>query len=143
MSSQPSDRVTLCGAGDPQTVNGASISASVDLSKFHEALFILQAGSIPSGGSVTAKLQEDSASNFGSASDIAGKAMTALADTDDNKQVLFNLKAEELSAGKRYARLLVTGSAHANVLSCVALGLSPRFGPASDDKASTVAQIVT
>ena len=113
------------------------------MAKFHEALFILQAGSIPTGGSVTAKLQEDSASNFASPSDISGKAMTALADTDDNKQVMFNLKAEEMGSGKRYARLLVTGSAHVNVLSCVALGVSPRFGPASDDKATTVAQIVT
>jgi hypothetical protein len=111
------------------------------MSKFHEALFILQAGTIPAGGSVTAKLQEDSASNFPAPSDIAGKAMAPLATANSNSQVLFNLRAEKMT--KRYARLLVTGSAHANVLSCVALGLAPLFGPASDDKAGTVAQIVT
>jgi len=143
MASQPSERVTITGAADPQTVNNTTISASIDMSKFHEALFILQAGAIPSGGSVTAKLQEDSVSNFASPSDVTGKAMTAFADTDDGKQVLFNLKAEEMGSGERYARLLVTGSAHANILACLALGLSPRLGPASDDKAATVAQIVT
>ena len=113
------------------------------MSKFHEALFVLQAGAIPTGGSLAAKLQEDSASNFSSPSDLTGKGMTTLADTDDNKQVLFNLKAEEMGTGKRYARLLVTASAHANLVSCLALGVSPRLGPASDDKATTVAQIVT
>jgi len=143
MTSQPSERVIVTGAGDPQTVNNTTISASIDMSKFAEAMFILQAGNIPPAGSVQGKLQEDSASNFATASDISGKGMTNLADTDDNKQVIFNLKAEELGSGKRYARLLVTGSAHANILACLALGLRPHYGPASDDKASTVAQIVT
>src|SRR5262245_6600870 len=143
MSSQPSERIIVTGAANPQQLNNTTASASVDMSKFAEALFILQVGDIPTSGTVDGKLQSDDNSGFSSASDISGKSMTQLGASDDNKQVIFNLKAEELAAGERYARLLVTGSAHANYVSAVAIGLMPRFGPASDDKAATVAQTVT
>jgi hypothetical protein len=143
MMSQPSERAIITGAVNPQQLNNTSASASIDMNKFAEALFILQVGDIPTSGTVDGKLQSDDNPSFTSASDIAGKSMTQFGASDDNKQVIFNLKAEELAAGERYARLLVTGSAHANYVSAVAIGLKPRFAPASDDKAATVVQIVT
>jgi hypothetical protein len=142
-SSQPSERIAICGVANPQTMNNNSFpTGPVDLSKFHEALFLLIVGDIPTSGTLDAKLQESDVANFASGvTDIPGKTMMQLVATDDNKQVVFNLKAEECS--KRYARLLITASPHNNIACAVALGIKPRHAPATDDDAATVAQIVT
>ncbi|MFO0929154.1 MAG: hypothetical protein U0736_19380 [Gemmataceae bacterium] len=142
MMSQPSERLTVCGVIDPQTANNTTkTTGNIDLSKFHEAAFVLLVGTIDS--TVDFKLQESADGSTGWA-DISGKGITQLTATDDNKQVLVNLKAEELSTGKRYVRGLATlGNGTSQALCAVALGVKPRFGPASDDKAATLAQIVT
>jgi hypothetical protein len=142
MPTQPSEAITIAGAVNPQQINNTSASAIIDMSKFAEALFVVQVGDIPTSGTVDAKLQESDSATFASGnSDISGKSATQLVAADDNKQILFNLKGEEMT--KRYARVLITGSAHANFVAGLALGFSPRFGPASDDKASSVAQTIT
>lgn len=142
MMSQPSERLTVCGVVDPQTANNTTkTTGNVDLSKFHEAAFILLVGAIDS--TVDFKLQEsaDGSSNW---SDVSGKAITQLSGSDDSKQVLVNLKAEELAAGKRYVRGLVTlGNGTSQTICAVALGLKPHFGPAADDKAATLVQVVS
>ena len=72
--------------------------------------------------------------------------MTALGGSDDNKQVVFNLKSEELTvnSGYTHAALSVTvANGTTNILGAVALAMRPRFGPANDDDLASVAEIVT
>jgi len=58
-----------------------------------------------------------------------------------------NFKSEETAATPslfRYVRgRLTVGNGTTNIVGVVALGMRPRFGPASDDKLTKVAQIIT
>jgi hypothetical protein len=144
MHSQPSERAAVVGKIDPALRDDTTANTgAIDMSKFHEVMFILQVGATDI--TVDAKLQEDSDSGFGSASDISGKAIGQASATDDNKVWIINLKSDELTPSKRYARMLITvgdGTSGAYT-SAVALGMRPRFGPASDDDLATVDEIVT
>lgn len=140
--SLPCDHLIVCAVVDPQTANNTTkATGAVDLGKFHQAAFVLLVGTIDS--TIDFKLQESADGSTGWA-DLSGKAITQLAGTDDNKQVVVHLLAEELTAGKRYARGLATlGNGTSQAVCAVALGVRPRYGPASDDKAATLVQIVS
>ena len=144
MHSQPSERAAVCATIDPFNGNNAATSSdAIDLSKFHEAMFVLLSGAIDS--TVDFKLQESANSDGSSASDITGKAITQeTGGDDDNKQWVICVKSEELSAGKRYVKAVATiGNGTTNLIACVGLGVRPRIGPASDDDLASVSQIVT
>lgn len=141
MQARPSERVAVCATVDPVNGNNAATSSdAVDMSKFHSAMFILTMGVIDA--TVDFKLQE-SATSGGSYTDITGKAITQFAATDDGKQAVINLRSDELGAGKRYVKAVVTvGNNTSSLVSVICLGLDPRHGPASDDDLATVAQII-
>ena len=141
MESWPHERAILAATIDPVNNNNASFNTdNVDLSKFHEAMFVLVLGAVDT--TVDFKLQESS--DGSSFSDLSGKAITQMGGTDDNKQAIVSLKSEELSSGKRYVRgRLTVGNGTTNICCVVGLGMRPRFGPASDDKLSDVSQIVS
>jgi hypothetical protein len=142
-SGQPSDRFIPAAAEiPPQSANNTTKDTGwVDMRKFQEAMFIALVGATDS--TIDAKLQEAQDSGGTGAQDLSGKAATQF--TDDNKVVVFNLKAEELTkTGYTHARMRLTlGNGTAQLVAGLALGSCPRFGPASDDKASDVAQVVT
>lgn len=143
-SAQPSEKVAVVGTIDPQSANNTTKDTDwVDLRKFQEALFIALVGAIDS--TIDVKLQEAQDASGTGVQDISGKSATQLAATDDNKQVVLNLKAEELTkTGYTHARMRLTlGNGTAQLVAGVALGLCPRHGPASDDDLADVAQIVT
>ncbi|HYV40100.1 MAG TPA: hypothetical protein VE988_30720 [Gemmataceae bacterium] len=142
MITQPYERAAVVATTDPANINNSTVTSdAVDMSKFHEALFIIILGAVDAA--ITAKLQE-SATAGGSYSDISGKAITALGGTDDNKQVVINLKSSEMTPSKSFVKLSITcANGTTNIVGSVAIGMKPRFGPASDDDLSSVAEIVT
>jgi hypothetical protein len=141
MQSKPSDKAAVIATIDPVDANNADSETDViDMSKWHEVLFIVMVGAIASSGTFDFKLQESDNSDGSSASDISGKSITQLTDADDNKQVLINLRSEECS--KRYVKGVMANSAHSQLAAVVALGMEPRVGPASDDDLSSVDEIV-
>ena len=120
--------------------NSTQNSDSVDLSKFHAAMFILLLGSVDNTNDF--KLQESA--DASSWSDLSGKAITQLAGTDDNKAAVISVRSDELSSGKRYVRCVNTvGNGTTNITAAVGLGFFPRYGPATDDDLAAVAQIVS
>lgn len=143
MMSQPSERIALVGTIDPVNGNNSTLNSDyVDMSKFAEALFIFQLGSVDS--TVACLVRESLNTSDAGGQTLSGKSATTLTATDDNKIVLINVKSEELTTGYRYLRGRMTvGAGTTNLVSCVALGIKPRFGPASDDNLADVAQIVT
>lgn len=145
MQSLPSERVAVIATVDPQTVaNSEKLTDAVDMSKWEEVLFILLLGDMASE-TIDFKLQE-SATSGGSYTDISGKAATQLsahASNNDNKQIVINLKASELSSGMRYVKgRAITGGATGGPACVIALGVKPRYAPGSDDDLSSVAEIV-
>lgn len=145
MQTQPSERLAVAATIDPANHNNSTqVSDWIDMRKFHEAAFVLLLGA--ADAAVNAKLREATDGSGTDAQDITGKGMTALGGSDDNKQVVFNLRAEEmtLNSGYTHAALSVTvGNGTTNIVGAVGLGLRPRFAPASDDDLSSVAEIVT
>ena len=137
---QSSERSAIVAVVNPANNNNATAnSAAIDMSKFHEAMFILLLGAVDN--TTDFKLQESTDGSTGW-SDISGKAITQLGGTDDNKQAVINLKTAEMS--KRYARGVVTNvNGTTNIVAMVALGQRPRIGPASSDNLTSVAQIIT
>ena len=137
----PSERAAVVARTNPANINNSTVlSDAVDMSKFHEAMFIILIGACDAA--ITAKLTESDASG-GTYTDITGKAITALGGSDDNKQVVINLKSSDLTPSKRYVKLSITcANGTTNIVGSVALGMKPRFGPSSDDDLTTVAEIV-
>lgn len=120
--------------------NSTNDSAAIDMSKFHEVLAVLLLGSVDN--TFDMKFRESDTSG-GTYSDISGKAITQLTSTDDNKQALLSLRADEITTGKQFVKLRVTvGNGTTNLGAAVVLGV-PRIAPATDDDLSSVAQVVS
>ncbi len=145
MTIRANDLATISGAVDPQSVNGSTLSSDwVDMSRFRSALFVLMAGTIDT--TIDFKLVEAKDSIGTGSQDLAGRAITALAATDDNRQAVIGVSEDQLTrnSGYRYVRgvaILGTGST-ASLVSMLAIGLLPRFGPASDLRHADCVQVV-
>lgn len=113
----------VMNASGPTTINNATAFAFADFQRFSKVLFLVTLGNLPTGATVTGKVQMDDASGFPSPVDVVGGAIADIDSNQDNKQVLVIVKASSLT--KRYGRLLLTASANANVLGVFAIGLSP------------------
>jgi hypothetical protein len=141
MISQPSERIAVVATVDPIDGNNTTIKTdAVDMSKFAEAMFVLMTGVMNDSATVTSIAVQESATttdgDFGAMS--PAKTASNLTGTDDGEQVVLNVKAEELTTGKRYVRLVATVSAHSVLIAAIGLGVIPRFGPASDDDLASV-----
>src|SRR5262245_23290463 len=140
MQSWPHEQAAVVAKINPANNNNSTQNSdSVDLSKFHAAMFILLLGSVDSTNDF--KLQESA--DASSWSDLSGKSITQMTGTDDNKVAVISVRNDELSSGKRYVRCVNTvGNGTTNLTAAVGLGLFPRYGPANDDDLAAVAQIV-
>ena len=107
-------RLGLTNGVLPQTLNNGRLNSDyVDMSKFKRALFILAIGA-SNTGNVSAWLQEDSVTNFSNSSnDTAGSFNSASSGTSQtgltasSKEYTFEVRADQLTAGKRYVRLQI------------------------------------
>lgn len=142
----PSQRVALVGAIDPQSANAVKTSAWIDATKFFNYLAIVSVGALGASATVDAKLEQATASDGTGAKDVPAHAITQLtkAGNKDSKQVEINLKQEDLDfdRGFKFFRLSVTPAVAASLISGTVLGLDPRYGVASDSDAASVDEIV-
>jgi hypothetical protein len=146
MQSQPSERIAVVGKISPANHNNSTVNTDyIDVSKFHEIMFVLLLGgngSIDSTVDFLVRESTDTSDTGGQT--VSGKTITQFSGTDDTKVAVVNVKSVELSAGYRYLRGRATvGNGTTNILGVVALGMKPRFAPASDDDLAAVSQIIT
>src|SRR5205807_2589077 len=118
MHSQPSERAAVVATIDPANYNNSTQNTDyVDMSKFHEAMFVVMLGSVDS--TVDFKLREAKDTGGTGEQDISGKAITQFAATDDNKVAIVNLKSEDTDASPlfRYVRgRLTVGNGTTNIV---------------------------
>lgn len=143
----PSVRVAIAGFIPPQSAAvGALSSGWVDMRTFYSLLASLSVGVIGGGGTVDVKIEQ--------ASDNAGtgvKAVTGLAATQllkaggDNRSVAINVRQEDLDKnnGFRFVRLTVTVGVAATFVSGTLVGLDARYGTASANQSTAVAETVS
>ena len=142
-----SEKVALVGRIEPQlAVPATYLSGAVDLSKFESIMAIVDVGTMVATSTVNAKLVQ-AVTSGGSYKDVTGKSITALtaAGVDDNKQAIINCRAEELDIanGYRFVKLSATVAVANTGLAGTVLGHNPKYGPASDNDAATVDEIVS
>ncbi len=115
----------------PASRNQAEIlTAYVSMRDYHKATAIIQVGSIAANGVVNAKLIQATDTLGAGAKEIAGKAITALGDTDDNKMCVIELDTSELDVANRYdciALQINTGGNCAILCSGLLVRWLPRF----------------
>lgn len=108
-------------------------------------LALVQTGTLGTGATVDAKLQQALDSAGTGAKEISGKAITQIVKaTGDNKQVLINVKPEELDTvnGFGFVRLTVTVGVAASITSAQLLGVNPRYAPAEVGNQAAVVQVI-
>jgi hypothetical protein len=108
-------------------------------------LALVQTGTLGTGATVDAKLQQALDSAGTGAKEISGKAITQIVKaTGDNKQVLVNVKPEELDTvnGFGFVRLTVTVGVAASITSAQLLGVNPRYAPAEVGNQAAVVQVI-
>ncbi len=127
---------------DPVSQVAATVTTGgVDMSKFHRVSFVLMVGSIGAAGTVDAKLQTSPVSNFGSGvADVAGSNITQI--TASNKIVTLEMRADQVPAGSRYARLSVTVGTNAVLIAALPIGGEAVEKPGNANDIAAVAQRV-
>lgn len=144
---KPSEQVAVVGNIDPASYAVSTVTSGwIAAKNFHEFLAVVQAGVLGAAATLDAKLQQASDSAGTGAKDITGKAITQFtkAGADDNKQALINLRPGELDKanGFTHFRLSMTVGVAASAAAGTVLGAGPRTGPAQDNDAATVDEIV-
>ena len=119
------ERLALGAGIVPQTLNNATANSDgVDLQMSRRVFFVLSIGTVTGGGSISAWLQESADNSTWNANGVAGTfsnsggnnvSQTGL--TTANKEYTFEVRADQLTTGKRYVRLQIkeTGSQNVNV----------------------------
>lgn len=143
---KPSQRASIVGAVDPQSASTVKSSGWIDATKFHNYLAAIAVGAIGTSATVDAKIEQATDSSGTGVKDVTGKAITQLTKvgTDDNKQVLIDLKQEDLdfANGFKFFRLTITPAVAATLIQGVVYGFDPRYGNATDNDATTVDEVV-
>lgn len=140
-----SDQVTLLETKNPISQSAATVTTGwIAAKNFAAYLAKLAVGALGASATVDAKLEQATDSSGTSAKDITGKAITQLtkAGTDDNKQVLINLRPEELDIAHSFThfRLSITVGTAACLIQADVFGLGARYQPAT--QATTVDEVV-
>ena len=144
MSNKLSDNLGIVAVVSPLLRDDATgTSTWAGMAKHGKIMFVCAVGATDT--TVDVKLQEATDSSGTGAADISGKAVTQLGATDDNKQVIIEVDASELSDGFDYVACLVTsGNGTLGADTCViAISGDSRYKPASGYDLATVAQIVS
>ncbi len=139
--------VALAAGIAPQTLNTTRLSSDgIDMSKSKRAFFVLSIGAVTGGGSISAWLQESADNSSWTANDTAGTFSNSGAQnvsqtglTTSNKEYSFEVRADQLTPGKRYVRLQIKETGAQNVLVTVAaFGADAPHKPDNANNASAV-----
>src|SRR5262245_27810973 len=147
MHSKPAEKCALVGRVNPQTVNSTEkFTDVVDMSKWGQALGVALLGDM-AAETIDFRCYTCASDGSGAVQLKAATQLAAHASNNDNKQVEINVRAEEVISAsnqtKQFVKFgLVTGGATGGPACVVALGLKPRFGPATDDDLASVVEVV-
>ena len=145
------ERFAILGTIDPDAYTEGLYGAEtyysdwVHLDKFRQLATIIKVGAMAAGAKLDAKLQEATSAAGAGAQDLDGKEITQLtqAGSDDDKQAIINLRADELSDGYHYVRLAMTVTTDDVDADATLLGFDPVYFPAYDFDLASVDEIVT
>ena len=140
------EQLAVVSCTDPDAYAAGTITGDiVDMQKYRRVLYVLMTGDMVSTCTADLTIYGSAASNMSSPGAITGKTITQLtqAGSDDNKQVIVEVTAEDVAAaGYRYIRdSLVLGTAGSDA-GVVALGFLAHYSPASEFDLASVDELV-
>ncbi len=139
MSERPNEQLALAGVFPPSNIASTpGTTGAVDMSAFQQALVVFLAGAIDKDITLSVEeAEDDQAASFAAMTPV--KSVTITAAAGDNTQQLINVRADELSLGKRTIRATATAVAggSTSLVSIAVLGVEARYGPASDANVAT------
>jgi len=145
-NSKASEMLAVLATIDPATQAAGAVSTGwVSVANYLGFLALVQTGVLGTSATVDAKLQQALDISGTGAKDISGKAITQIVKaTGDNKQVLVNVKPEELDTvnGFGFVRVTVTVGVAASITSAQLLGVNPRYAPADVGNQAAVVQVI-
>ena len=145
-NSKASEMLAVLATIDPATQAAGAVSTGwVSVANHLGFLALVQTGVLGASATVDTKLQQALDSSGTGAKDISGKAITQIVKaTGDNKQVLVNVKPEELDTvnGFGFVRVTVTVGVAASIISAQLLGVNPRYAPADVGNQAAVVQVI-
>lgn len=125
-----SELLALLATYEPAAVAASTVTTGwVPMAKVAALMAVLQTGVMGASGTIDAKLQQATDAAGTGAKDVTGKAIVQLVKaTGDAKQVLINLKPEELDVANGFAfvRLSITVGTAASLLGAQIWGAYPR-----------------
>ena len=144
-NTRPSERATILQVIDPDATSAGTVATTwIDMSEFERLLAVLMVGTMGSGGTVDAKLEQATDAAGADVKDVTGKAVTQLTEAgeDDDKQALINLNADEMDIanGFTHVRLSVTVAGAACDIAAAVIGFDAREQPHAH--AATVAEVI-
>ena len=141
-----SELISVLATIDPASQAAGTVTTGwISAGNHHSLLALVQSGVLGTGATLDAKLQQATDASGTGAKDVTGKAITQIVKaTGDSKQVLINLRPEELDVnnGFSYVRLSVTVAVAASLTSAQLLGFNPRFAPGDASNQAAVAQVI-
>ncbi len=144
---KPSDRVAVVGVIDPDVTTASTVTTGwIPMAKFGSIMAIVMAGTLGTGATVNAKLEQATSAAGAGAKDITGKAITALteAGTDSDKQAIINCFQDDLDIANAFThvRLSVTVGTATSDAGAIVLGFNPVQGQARLSDIASVDEIV-
>ena len=136
-----SEKFAVVATIDPDVLTAATYTSDgVDMSLFESITAIGMVGTLGSSATVICKVTSGS-NNVAFGNTVKTAATLLEADTDSDKQVVINVRGEDLTAGDRYVRLEMVVAVATSDGGGIVLGHNPRYAPASDNDLYTVDEI--
>ncbi len=146
LNALPSEVGSVVGVIDPDELTAtAFLSDAVDMAKYDRIMAVVMMGTLGNSATVDAALQEATTSG-GSYADIDGKVITQLTQAgsdQSDKQVIINLRSDEMTVGKRFVKLWVDVNTATSDGAGIVIGFQPLHAPASDNDLASVDEIVS
>lgn len=140
------DSVAVVAAIDPDAYTAAAYTSDwVDMSKFHDVMAIVSAGTMEATSTIDIVLRQATDSSGTGAKNITGKSSTQLTDSDDDKQVVLNCRADELDKDNSfdYLAVQVTVGTAASDMGAIIIGFDARYESATANDLASVDEIVS
>jgi hypothetical protein len=138
------EKLALVSVSDPGTLNSTpKHSTPVDMSKWHQVVFVLALGDM-AAETIDFLVQTCDSDGSNPATLKSAVQLAAHASNNDNKQLLISVRAEELlDSGKTHVRArALTGNTTGGPACMLGFGVDARSEPASDNDLASVVQIV-
>jgi len=147
MNPLPSEVAAILAVTVPDSRTAGTVrSGDADMSMFESCMIIITVGEMAATSTLDAVVhQADSAGANDKVLSPSSKTITQLTATDDDKQIIINVRAEDMDMANDFSNinLNVTVANAAVDYGVVILGFNPRYAPASDNDVSTVDEIVS